>query len=31
MIWIGNSVSPQVLIGLFGVDDLNEVNPKIVR
>jgi len=31
MIWIGNSVSPQVLLGLFGVDDINNVDPKIVR
>ena len=31
MIWIGNSASPQVLLGLFGVDDMSEVNPRTVR
>jgi len=31
MIWVGNSVSPQVLIDLFGVDDINKVDPKMVR
>lgn len=31
MIWIGNSVSPQVLIDLFGVEDINNVNPRTVR
>lgn len=31
MIWIGGSVSPQVLIDLFGVDDINNVNPRMVR
>ena len=30
MIWVGNSVSPQVLLDLFGVDDINLVNPKTV-
>lgn len=30
MIWIGNSVSPQVLLGLFGVDDINGVNSRTV-
>jgi len=31
MIWIGNSASPQVLLDLFGVDDINQVNPRAVR
>jgi len=31
MIWVGGSVSPQVLIDLFGVDDINNVNPRTVR
>ena len=31
MIWVGSSVSPQVLIDLFGVDDINNVNPRTVR
>jgi len=31
MIWIGSSVSPQVLLDLFGVDDINQVNPRAVR
>lgn len=30
MIWVGNSVSPQVLLDLFGVDDINLVDPKMV-
>ena len=31
MIWIGNSASPRVLLDLFGVDDINQVNPRAVR
>lgn len=31
MIWIGNSVSPQVLLDLFGVDDINLVDPRMVN
>ena len=31
MIWIGSSASPQVLLDLFGVDDINQVNPRTVR
>jgi protein transport protein SEC24 len=31
MIWVGGSVSPQVLIDLFGVDDINNVNSRMVR
>jgi hypothetical protein len=31
MIWIGNSVSPQVLLDLFGVDDVDKVDPRTVR
>ena len=30
MIWVGNSVSPQVLLDLFDVDDINVVDPKMV-
>jgi hypothetical protein len=30
MIWIGNSVSPRVLLDLFGVDDINLVDPMMV-
>ncbi|KAF9788107.1 hypothetical protein BJ322DRAFT_605700 [Thelephora terrestris] len=29
MIWIGNSVSPQILLDLFGVDDINLVDPRM--
>jgi len=29
MIWVGNSVSPQVLLDLFGVDDINSVDPRM--
>ncbi|KAF9653645.1 sec24-like protein [Thelephora ganbajun] len=29
MIWVGNSVSPQVLLDLFGVDDINNVDPRM--
>lgn len=28
MIWVGNSVSPQILLDLFGVDDIHLVDPK---
>jgi len=31
MIWVGNSVSPQVLLDLFGVEDIHNVDPKMVR
>ena len=31
MVWIGSSVSPQILLDLFGVDDINQVNPRAVR
>lgn len=31
MIWVGNSVSPRVLLDLFGVDDINQVNSRTVR
>lgn len=30
MIWVGNSVSPQILLDLFGVDDVNSVDPRMV-
>lgn len=30
MIWVGNSVSPQILLDLFGVDDFNSVDPRMV-
>ena len=31
MVWIGNSVSPQVLLDLLGVDDINRVDSRMVR
>lgn len=30
MIWIGTSASPQLLLDLFGVDDLVQVDPRMV-
>jgi hypothetical protein len=31
VIWVGSSVSPQILRDLFGVDDVNAVNPHMVE
>jgi len=31
MIWVGSSVSPQVLLDLFGVDEINQVDPRMVK
>ena len=30
MVWVGNSVSPQVLLDLFDVDDINQVDSRMV-
>jgi len=31
MIWVGNSVSPRVLLDLFDVDEINRVDPRMAR
>ena len=31
MLWVGQSASPQLLLDLFGVDDIFKVDIRIVR
>lgn len=31
IMWLGGSVSPQILLDLFGVEDWEELGPAVVR